>query len=454
MPETARDIAVKALRDREGNVSARLRRMSAQLSRADRALATELALGTVRRGPTLRAVLNAYLSHPGRAMKASIRDIFLVALYQILFLDRVPDFAAVNEAVLQAKRLGHQKQSGFVNGVLRGVLRGLSAILEGRGDLAADIIPLTPHAHRKADRAVFPDPRDAPLDYLTAAMALPAPLAARWLKRFRSLAKVAPLACHANTRAPLIARVNSLRTTVADCIDALADEGVTAVPHRNGLSIVINHPAAAMTDLTSFKVGLFQPQDPTASAVAIAAGVQGGMNVLDFCAAPGTKATHLAELMGNRGRIVAADVSREKLALIESNCKRLGISIISTMLSGQTGSLEPHSFDVVLADVPCSNTGVLARRAEVRQRFSEEALSKLVRDQKTLIAAAGVFVKNGGKLVYSTCSIEREEGGRIARWLCKQPTRLRLDDEQMALPGGADDPAQWHDGGYMAILGA
>lgn len=454
MSDNARDIAVKALRDREGNVSAHLRRTAAQLSPADRAFATELALGTVRREPTLQAVLNAYLTQPGRTMKSSIRNTFLVALYQILFLDRVPDFAAVNEAVLQAKRLGHQKQSGLVNGVLRAVLRGLSPVIESPGPLARDVIPLSSRTHRKADRTIFPDSNLAPLDYLTAAMALPAPLASRWLERFGSLAKVATLAYHANTRAPLIARVNSLKTTVAECVAALAGEGIDAVPHENGVSIVIDHSAAAMTDLASFKAGLFQPQDPTASAVAMAAGVKGGMDVLDLCAAPGTKATHLAELMGNHGRIVAADVSREKLALIETNCRRLGTSIVETVLSENVGSLEPHSFDVVLADVPCSNTGVLARRAEVRLRFSEEALSKLVADQKTLISAATVFVKRGGKLVYSNRSIEPDECSRVARWLCKQQQRLQIDSERATLPGGTETPPQWHDGGYLAVLGA
>jgi len=454
MPDNARDIAVKTLRDRDDNIAARLRRMAMHLSPADRAFATELALGLVRREPTLQAVLTAYLSQPGRTMKGTVRNIFLVALYQILFLDRVPDFAAVSEAVSQTKRLGYIKQSGLVNAVLRNVLRGLSPVIESPGPLSRNIIPLTPRTHRKANRTIFPDATTAPLDYLTIAMALPAPLGERWLERFKSLAKVLPLAYHANTRAPLIVRVNTLRTTVGECLNTLAGEGVKAVPHENGMSIVLDHPAAAMTELESFKVGLYQPQDPTATAVAAAAGVKGGMNVLDLCAAPGTKATHLAELMGNRGRVVAADVSREKLSLIESNCKRLGISIIETILSENVGSLEPHSFDVVLADVPCSNTGVLARRAEARYRFSHKALSKFIGDQKTLIAAAEVFVKRGGKLVYSTCSIEREEGGRVASWLCKQSNRLRLDHEKMTLPGGACEPAQWHDGGYLAIFGA
>jgi len=454
MPDSARDIAVKALRDRAGNVSARLRRLAdqADLSPAERTLATELALGTARRRSTLQAVLNAYLARPGRQMKPSVGAVLLVGLYQLLFLDRVPDFAAVNEAVSQARRVAGPRQAGFVNGLLRGVLRGLSPAREGRGAPARDVIPLTPRTHRLADRGILPDPSEAPADYLAAAMSLPVPLVRRWLSRLRSVDEVADLGYHANTRAPLIARVNALKTTVAAAITALADEGVEAEPHANGLSLIITHSPAALTELAAFRDGLFQMQDPSASAVALAAEVAPGMAVLDFCAAPGTKTTHLAELMGNRGSIVAADVSNEKLSRIESNCERLGVTIVSTILAENAGSLEPNAFDVVLADVPCTNTGVLARRAEARWRFSEQGLSRCVSDQKAIASAAAVFVKPGGRLVYSTCSIEPEEGPDVARWLCRQHRGLRIERGQMTLPGGAESPARWHDGGYLAVM--
>ena len=264
--------------------------------------------------------------------------------------------------------------------------------------------------------------------------------------------KVAALGHNANARAPLVVRVNSLKTTVAGALAALADQGVDAIPHENSCSIVLAECPLPMTMLNAFKDGLFQPQDPTASTVAPACNVAGGMNVLDFCAAPGTKTTHLAELMCNRGSIVAADVSAEKLSLIESNCRRLGITIVSTILAERAGSLEPASFDVVLADVPCTNTGVLARRAEARWRFSEKALSRFVSDQKSIVSAASLFVRPGGKLVYSTCSIEPEEGPAVVRWLCKQYHGLRIDKETMTMPGAAETPARWHDGGYLAVI--
>ena len=189
-----------------------------------------------------------------------------------------------------------------------------------------------------------------------------------------------------------------------------------------------------------------------ASEVALAAAPQPGMKVLDFCAAPGTKTTHLAELMGNRGSITAVDVSREKLQLIEDNCRRLGIDIVQTRLTTEVDQLQPASFDLALADVPCSNTGVLARRAEARWRFDPAALAGLARDQCTLVALAAGFVRPGGRLVYSTCSLEPEECSRVTRELLRRVPGLSPMEERLVLPGGAEDPAHWHDGGYFAVF--
>jgi 16S rRNA (cytosine967-C5)-methyltransferase len=188
--------------------------------------------------------------------------------------------------------------------------------------------------------------------------------------------------------------------------------------------------------------------------VVLAAEPKGGMKVLDFCAAPGTKTTHLAERMGNQGSIFAVDVSQERLRLIHENCRRLGVTIVSTQLAEQVGGLVPRSFDMVLADVPCSNTGVLSRRAEARWRFSEESLAALVKDQQFLAAAAAEFVAPGGRLIYSTCSMEPEECSGVIRRLVDRSGRLRLLREQLTLPAGADDATKWYDGGYHAVLQA
>ncbi|MBN1554044.1 MAG: methyltransferase domain-containing protein [Phycisphaerae bacterium] len=454
MEHTARDTAVQALRDRDGHPSRYLRYLLArtQLPPADRALARELAMGAVRRRDTLDAVIRAYLAQPDKKLPSPTDDILRVALYQILFLDRVPNFAAVDEAVEQASRFHHKRQQGFINGLLRAILRDLP-------DAPAEILPPSADAVPRDDgtslhlgKAVFPDPRANPTEYIAATYSLPLVLAERWRVQFGP-EKMRELARHSIARPPLICRVNGWRSSVEAVLASLAEQNQPARAHENGLSVVID-PIDSLMSLQAFRDGLIQPQDPTATAVVAAARVKPGDRVLDFCAAPGTKTTHLAERMENRGEIVAVDVTEEKCQRIETNCRRLGIDIVKTCTTEQLGRLELQSFNLVLADVPCGNTGVLARRPEAKWRFEEdgEFLSQIVRDQLSLATAAGQYVAPGGQLIYSTCSIEPEECEQMARKIAKRLDRLKLTDQKQTLPAGADNPTQWHDGGYHAIF--
>jgi len=221
-PYAARDLAVRALRDRAGNVSAHLERLFAErpIATRERSLARELALGALRRRATLDAILGAFLSRPEQPLPSSLREILHVALYQMCFLRSVPDFAAVNEAVEQVGRFGHKRRAGLVNAVLRAVQRGISELLDGLPPVARDVLPVGPEAYRKLDRDVFPDPSaDAP-GYLAAAFSLPGSLADRWVKRF-GLDRAIELGMHAAVRAPLVFRVNKLRTDVAGAVAAL-----------------------------------------------------------------------------------------------------------------------------------------------------------------------------------------------------------------------------------------
>ncbi|MCP4375389.1 MAG: methyltransferase domain-containing protein, partial [bacterium] len=282
------------------------------------------------------------------------------------------------------------------------------------------------------------------------AYSIPIELAERWIGEFKGIAPAAEIAMHANARAPMTVRPNTLKTDTATLLARFAEAGISAVPHANGLSIVVRDRGEALAS-EMFTEGHFQPQDATATAAGLAARPKPGMRVLDTCAAPGTKTTHLAEQMDNRGQIVALDVPH-KLDLIKTNCERMGISIIETVSAAELGSLDPQSFDVVLADVPCTNTGVLARRSEARWRFDEKMLTSLVDDQRFLALAAAAFVKPGGRLVYSTCSIEDEEDGRVAAYVARKASPLSLRSEKLIRPTGASDPSRWCDGGYHAIF--
>jgi len=449
----ARDVAVMALRDREGNVSARLVSLLERnpLSPADRALARELALGTVRRQATLDSILRSFLNQPGRGMPGAIREILEVGLYQIIFLDRVPEFAAVNEAVAQAERFHHRRQGGLVNGVLRSIARGLADPAELAEQFAPDAVPVADGLYRRIDRPVFTDGKSDPANYLAQAYSLPPELAARWIDRYGGLAGTVKIAQHANARPPLILRINRLKADLQAAAQALADDGVETFPHVNGLSLVAELPVN-VRELKAFRDGWFQPQDAAATAVVCAADPKPGTRVLDFCAAPGTKTTHLAELMDNTGEIAAVDVSADKLERIESNCRRMGLDIVTPVLAEQVGCLEPRSFDLALVDAPCSNTGVLARRPEARWRFDERQLGRLAGDQRGIASLAAEFVRPGGTLVYSTCSIEPEECHGLVRSLLAARSDLSLVREELILPAGAREPARWSDGGYFAIL--
>ena len=176
------------------------------------------------------------------------------------------------------------------------------------------------------------------------------------------------------------------------------------------------------------------------------------MSVLDLCAAPGTKTTHLAERMANQGRIVAADVTDQKLARVRESCRRMGVGIVETILAERVAALEPDSFDGVLVDAPCSNTGVLARRPEARWRFDPAKLEALARDQRQLLTLGAEFVRPGGWLLYATCSMEAEENERVVRAFLGHRGDFSLRRQVRTEPAGATDPARWSDGGAFALL--
>jgi 16S rRNA (cytosine967-C5)-methyltransferase len=421
------------------------------LTQQDRALARELALGACRRKATIDAVARSFMQCPDRPLPGALKEILAVAIYQMLFLDRVPNHAAVNEAVEQAIRHRHKRKSGMVNGVLRTIGRRVSSVVEGVPPLDSDVIPIGPGVYRKTDRAVFPDPQSNPAAYLSAAYSLPLELAERWIERFGSVQAAADVAAYANFRAPLIMRVNRLKADIQSVLDSLTADGMNAVAHDNGQSVVMME-YRAFSDLKAFTDGLIQPQDPSATEVVLAADPKPGMKVLDFCASPGTKTTHLAERMHDSGSVLAVDTTPDKLRRVEDNCQRLGVTIVKALLADKVGTQESNSFDMVLADVPCTNTGVLARRAEARWRFGLGRLQQIAKTQRELLTAASIFVKPGGSLVYSTCSIESEECGDIVRWFVGRHPDFKLLAEKMTLPGGQSDPCRWHDGGYYAVL--
>jgi 16S rRNA (cytosine967-C5)-methyltransferase len=200
-----------------------------------------------------------------------------------------------------------------------------------------------------------------------------------------------------------------------------------------------------------FQAGHFQPQGPTAMQAGLFSQVQPGQKVLDFCAGLGTKATHLAELMDNKGFVVASDISAEKLRSAEENASRLGISCIEFLPQNEfLKRFEPGTFDVVLVDVPCSNTGVLASRVDAKWRIQPQYLKDLARTQLAILRQASGFVAPHGHLLYSTCSTEPIENDElVTEFIHSDPTWL-LEADKNYIPTISFDLTGWHDGGYMA----
>jgi 16S rRNA (cytosine967-C5)-methyltransferase len=439
----------------------------AQLSAPDRGLCQELVYGVVR----WQAALDFLIAQktPGRTQKVGLQNLLRLGLYQIFWLDRIPNHAAVNETVEQAKQSGFGAQAGFVNAVLRGYLREFDATKT----LLADLKTSQPH-----------------IGY-----SHPEWLVTRWQKRWGA-EKAGQLMEWNNTAPKTFARVNELkfgvehdatddgrarhsvraegiatgsgahevtRPTIKDAGELLTqwrDENVDYDFVRrdwleeNLVFELKSHPP--LTKLASFQQGFFYIQDPSTLLAVRELDPQPGETILDLCAAPGGKLTYIAQLMRNQGRIVAHDTFPDRLKMIEENCARLGVTIAQTVLPS---TLDPRplgapkrsdggsTFDRILVDAPCSNTGVMRRRVDLRWRIRPEEIDRLRATQLGLLRQAATHLKPGGTLVYSTCSLEPEENESVVQEFLGGEPDFQLDAQRELVPF-----ADATDGAYVAKL--
>lgn len=412
------------------------------LSGADRRLATHLCYGVLRRRGTLLALLQPLVSRPFDLVEPWLWDTLMLGAYQLTMLTQVPVHAALNETVELAARFGRPRVKGFVNGVLRACAALVTADRVTRP--AGDALPLEGGSYRRLARPVFADPNKRPVDYLAAAFGLPGWLARRWYERYGE-AECQRLGFWFAGPAPLTLRVNPLRATREGLLHALQQAGVRADAGEHAQAVRLRDHAV-VRELPGYAAGHFCVQDESAMRAGSAVAPAAGSRVLDLCAAPGGKTTHLAELMGNVGQVIACDIDEGRLQTVRELSARLGTSIIHTVLwTGRRDEEVPAGpFDAVLVDVPCSNTGVLGKRPEARWRLRPEELPHLVAVQERLLRLALDRARPGGVVVYSTCSIEPEENGELVRRALTQG--VALEAEESAVPGR---PA---DGGYWARL--
>jgi 16S rRNA (cytosine967-C5)-methyltransferase len=479
--EKPREIAVDVLRrhaagtDRaEALLEDALQRAGPSLSAPDRGLARELAFGVIRWQATLDWLIDRRTD--GRPQKPALQILLRLGLYQLFWLDRVPDHAAVHETVELAKRLGFGPKAGFVNAVLRGCVRERDALARQFEELKT---------------------REPHLGF-----SHPQWLCDRWAARWAD-DKLRALLDWNNTPPHTFIRVNTLRATPEQLAAQFEQEGVLFTPRpydwapADLVFELREHPP--LTTLPSFQQGLFYVQDPSTLLAARALDAQPGERVLDLCAAPGGKTTLLAQFMGNRGTIVAEDSDPHRLKLVAENCARLGVTCVEPSLGppaslggasvpasrslgeasvpasqssveiplGPPASLPAPSlpslspsdadkaavrvalFDRVLIDAPCSNTGVLRRRVDLRWRIQPAELDRLRKLQLALLRRAAARVKPGGILVYSTCSLEPEENENVIQEFLAETNPFRPESERQLLPF-----ADSVDGAYVARLNA
>ena len=359
------------------------------LEKNDRGFIKLLIEGTIERRITIDYVLDLYSKVPVSKMKKQIRTLLRMGTYQILYTD-VADFAVVNETVRIAKKKGFASLSGFVNGVLRSILRS-------------------------RDMIIWPDKNDDIVKYLSVTYSCPEWIVRKLYDEQGAENAESILKLSISTR-PVTARVNLSKTTVKDA--AKRSKGV--ISDVCDCAIILGD-YDTIPDIPAFADGSICIQDISSMLVGIVSGIKDGDTVLDICAAPGGKSLHAADMAGS-GKVIALDVSEKKVEKIRENIRRCGFMNIDTEVSDATvyNNKFESIADVVIADVPCSGIGVMGRKNDSKYNISEQSVEELVKLQRMILKNAVRYVKPGGTLIFSTCTCSYEENQGNMRYLTEE----------------------------------
>jgi 16S rRNA (cytosine967-C5)-methyltransferase len=427
MVSAPRQIAVRLLRDAElpGDfLEHRLERdrFVQELRPEDRRLVQELLFGVVRWRATLDWMIHQRTE--GRPQLPLTMTLLRLAFYQLFWLDRVPAYAVLNDSVEMARRTGGEGLGKFINAVLRGATRDREAIGQAF-DALQQSDPATAWSH-------------------------PAWLVKRWQELFGAAATRRLLEWD-NTPPETYVRLNPRRLSMEKLIELWRDERVEYDfkgydwTTENLVCQLGAHPPLAR--LRSFVRGGYYVQDPSTLLAVRELAPKAGETILDYCAAPGGKSTFIAQLMEDKGIITAHDPSIERLRLVRENASRLGLSSVFPTNVAPSPMRERGRYDRVLVDAPCSNTGVLRRRLEARWRLREEEIPRLAAQQLRTLLEVADLLKAGGRLVYSTCSLEPEENRAVVdRFIAQRPNFSFVRDRQLS------PLKEKVDGAYVAVL--
>lgn len=439
--QNPREIAARVLGRRDhGYVEDLLEQAFAQsqLPALDRGLCQELVYGVVRWQRTLDWLIARKTQD--RTQKVGLQNLLRLGLYQIFWLDRIPPHAAVHETVELARQSGFGPQSGFVNAVLRGYLREIESARQLLQELKT---------------------KDPALGY-----SHPEWLLDRWQARYGA-AETARLMAWNNTPPKTYARINTLKIEAGKLLEQWRKENVEYDFVRgdwfeeNLVFELKSHPPLAR--IASFQEGLFYIQDPSTLLAVRELDPRPGETILDLCAAPGGKLTYIGQLMRNEGTLIPQDTSLDRIRILRENCARMGLTCVHlppdeqipnraiepfrTSPTSKGPRLDHGPFDRILLDVPCSNTGVMRRRVDLRWRIQPQEIQRLRRVQSELLLSACKQVKRGGILVYSTCSLEPEENGEVVQEFLSTNVQFTLEREANLTPF-----VEGFDGAYAARL--
>ena len=365
-----------------------------ELDKRDKGFITAIVYGVLR----LKARLDYIISYFSKTEKIEtvVQSVLRMGLYQIIYMERVPNSAAVNTSVNLVKERGKGKASGFVNGVLR-------------------------NADRSIDKILYPDPEKNAVNYLSIEYSFPEWMVKRWLSRY-GFDETKKILAIVNDIPPLTLRCNTLKTSRDDLIRAVlndAEEAVSTPFSPDG--VFIRNPSIPIFEMDAYKKGFFQVQDEAAQLTSFYAAPLPGERVLDACAGLGGKTGHMAQMMENTGSIIAVDIDKRKLIRLEDEMKRLGIKIVQTHPFDFTMNsvIDMSPFDRVLVDAPCSGLGVLRRNPDGKWNSNVSKVKQAAEKQIKLLVNISQLVKIGGILVYTVCSFEPEENDSVVNRFLK-----------------------------------
>lgn len=384
-----------------------------KLSPKDKKLCHALIFGSLRHRQHLDWILDHHTRTPLRKVPLTLLYLLRIGLFQIIFMDRVPDFAAINTAVnIAAKAAGHKKK-GFINAVLRKASQSYKSL-------------------------ELPDPENSPAQYLSVKYGLPVWLSKKWIADF-NFQNSEKLGRVINKIPVITIRTNTLKTDRPALFNALKSHVKDILETRHtpeGLSF--NHPDMPIHAFETFQKGWFQVQDEAAQIISLLLDPKPGEHILDACAGMGGKTAHIAQLMKNRGKVTAMDTTLNKLHILETEMDRLGITIVSIQHSNllhTTVKETKEYFDRVLVDAPCTGLGVLGRNPDSRWKRTIHDIRRMAAQQKKMLNAGANLVKPGGILLYSVCSCEKEENEMVIDTFLSKRKDFSIDKN---MPSGMD----------------